>query len=473
MVKRVFMKRILLLGISYCILVTAGSGQTLTQKLQKAFIAFENDIQIKNASTSLYVIDAQSGQVVFEKNSRVGLAPASTQKIITSVSAYELLGKDFLYKTEFGINDKTNSQLYILPAGDPTLGSWRWRFTSIDSLLNNMVDALSKKGIQQIRNIMIDNSGWDAENIPDGWIWQDIGNYYGAGAQKFNYRENQQDIFLQSGKSIGDSVRIVFMVPEEAMPLKEKFVSKLTSAARGSGDNAYVYFPNDGSGNFVIRGTIPVNENSFSISASITEPENLFFNSLKTRLRKEKQIDVSNYKLEIINRKTDQQPSISVIYTHISPVLDSIIYWFNKKSVNLYGEALIKTIGYLKKGNGSTDSGVSVVQDFWKEKNLDPDELKIVDGSGLSPLNRVSTHAQVEILKYARSKEWFPGFYNSLPEYNGMMMKSGTIRGAKGFTGYHKAKNGKEYIFSFLVNNYNGSPSALVNKMYRVLDNLK
>ena len=54
-----------------------------------------------------------------------------------------------------------------------------------------------------------------------------------------------------------------------------------------------------------------------------------------------------------------------------------------------------------------------------------------------------------------------------------MKIKSGTIRGVKGFCGYHKAKNGKEYIFSFLVNNYNGSPSTLVSKMYKVLDVLK
>lgn len=104
---------------------------------------------------------------------------------------------------------------------------------------------------------------------------------------------------------------------------------------------------------------------------------------------------------------------------------------------------------------------------------MDEDELNIVDGSGLSPLNRVTTHAQVEILKYAKKKEWFPYFQPSLPEYNGMVMKSGTISGVKGFCGYHNAKNGKEYIFSFLVNNYNGLPAALVKKMYRVLDILK
>ncbi len=448
-------------------------SQTVTQKLQKAFSVFENDIQLKNAISSLYIVDAQTGQVIFEKNARIGLAPASTQKVITSVSAYELLGKDFSYKTEFRISDKDNSRLYIQPSGDPGFGSWRWKSASGDSILKNLFYALNKNGITQVRNIQIDNSGWDTEAIPDGWIWQDIGNYYGAGAQKFNYRENQLDILLQSGRSIGDPVRIVSLIPEEALPLKEKLVSKLSSAARGSGDNAYVYFPNDGTGNSMIRGTIPVNESSFSISASVSEPGKVFLNLIKAGLQKEKQIDGTDCKLEIINGIPGQKSPYNLIYTYTSPVLDSIIYWFNKKSVNLYGEALIKTMGYQNKGIGSTESGLEVVQNFWKEMNLDLNELKILDGSGLSPMNRVTTHAQVEILKYARTREWFPGFFNSLPEYNGMMMKSGTIRGAKGFTGYHKAKNGKEYIFSFLVNNYNGSPSSLVNKMYRVLDNLK
>jgi D-alanyl-D-alanine carboxypeptidase/D-alanyl-D-alanine-endopeptidase (penicillin-binding protein 4) len=60
-----------------------------------------------------------------------------------------------------------------------------------------------------------------------------------------------------------------------------------------------------------------------------------------------------------------------------------------------------------------------------------------------------------------------------LPEYNGMTMKSGTIKDVKGFCGYHKSKDGTEYIFSFLVNNYNGSTGQLVNKIYKVLDALK
>src|SRR6187431_721622 len=88
--------------IVFCFLLLAFNffGQTVTQKLQKAFTAFEKDSQLKHAISSLYVIDASTGQVVFDKNSQIGLAPASTQKIITSVTAFELLGKDFRYKTQ-------------------------------------------------------------------------------------------------------------------------------------------------------------------------------------------------------------------------------------------------------------------------------------------------------------------------------------------------------------------------------------
>ena len=148
-------------------------------------------------------------------------------------------------------------------------------------------------------------------------------------------------------------------------------------------------------------------------------------------------------------------------------------YWFFKKSINLYGESILKTLSLEKIKTGLTDSGIVIVKDFWKQKGLDAGELNIYDGSGLSPLNRLTTHAQVEVLKYAKTKDWFPYFYDALPEYNGMKMKSGTISDVKGFCGYQKAKDGKEYIFSFLVNNYNGRTSGVVNKMYKVLDELK
>lgn len=454
--------------VSGCwLLVTGSFAQSITQKLQKAFQQFEKDAQLKHAISSLYVIDAKTGKVVFDKNSRIGLAPASTQKIITSVTAFELLGKDYRYRTEFGISEnKGNSNLYIMPSGDPTFGSWRWESTKEKNVLVRVINAVKLANLNNPEAVYVYAKGWNAEQIPDGWIWQDIGNYYGAGAEILNWRENQYDIFLKSGDKIGDIVTVVETKP---VLYSLRVVSEASSAAKGSGDNAYIYLPGYRA-NATIRGTIPVNENRFEISGAMTNPANEFIETLKDSLKdkfSQKGYLSSIYTYESLKSRP------KIFHTELSPSLDSIIYWFNKKSINLYGEALIKTMAYEKKGYGSTDTGVAIVKDFWKQKGIDEDELNIYDGCGLSPLNRVTTHAQVEILKYAQNKSWYPYFYDALPEFNGMKMKSGTISDVKGFCGYHKAKDGKEYIFSFLVNNYNGSASGLVNKMYKVLDAMK
>jgi len=457
--------------IGYSLIVICSVAQTINQKLQKAFTAFEKDSQLKHAISSLYVIDAQTGQVVFDKNSQIGLAPASTQKIITSITAFELLGKDYRYKTSLGhrskiINKNLKGDIYLIGTGDPTLGSWRYTQTKDSTIFKTYLNGIKDLGIEKVDGRVIgDLNRYSPQTIPDGWIWQDIGNYYGAPANGINWKENQKDIVLRSGNIIGEKVEVITEINVT------HFRNDLHAAAKGTGDNAYVYLWNGRE--YVISGTIPINESAFRIS--INDPDKI----------QELEIELGNYLKSKGIIGAYLEPSLRYpqfdtvgipfqeIAVHYSPTLDSIIYWFNKKSVNLYGEALIKTFAYEKNGFGSTDSGVAIVKKFWKEKGVDEDELGIVDGSGLSPLNRVTTHAQVEILKYAKTKDWFPYFKNALPEYNGMSMKSGTIRGVKGFCGYHKAKNGKEYIFSFLVNNYNGSASALVNKMYNVLDILK
>jgi D-alanyl-D-alanine carboxypeptidase/D-alanyl-D-alanine-endopeptidase (penicillin-binding protein 4) len=169
----------------------------------------------------------------------------------------------------------------------------------------------------------------------------------------------------------------------------------------------------------------------------------------------------------------DLKGTSKIIHTETSPPLDSIIYWLNKKSVNLYAEALLKSIALNQANMAFTKKGTQIIKRFWKTKGIDTAELNMHDGSGLSPSNRITTRAEVKILQYAKKQSWFQGFYHSLPEYNGMKMKSGTIRDVKGFAGYHTSKKGIEYVFSFLVNNYNGSATTLVKKMYTVLDELK
>lgn len=448
-------------------IVSDVSAQTINTKLTSAFRHFEQDAQMKSGIASLYVVDAHSGQVVFHKNENVGLAPASTQKIITSAAAYELLGASFQYKTEFGYtgrlaNGTLDGDIVVKPSGDPTLGSWRWQQTKEEAVLNRIADAITAAGIREFNNISVQKQNWEGEAIPSGWIWEDIANYYGAGAEALNWRENQFDLILQSG-IVGDDVRIKGTKPAL---YDYPIISKAKTAAKGTGDNAYIYFP-VGRAQAVVRGTIPAGENNFTISGSMPSGEVQFLHTLYDLL-KSRGITMKG------SFTNSAMKNITPIHTEVSPPLDSISYWFLKRSINLYGEALAKTIADQTGKEATTANGVKIIKDLWKEKTpVDVSAFNMHDGSGLSPLNRVTTKAQVAVLRYAKEQPWFKSYFDGFPEYNNMKMKSGTINGAKSFCGYHKAANGKEYVFSFIVNNYNGSASSLVQKMYRVLNVLK
>lgn len=469
------MNRIVLL-LAFLVFHQVISAQTISNRLTKAWSDFEKDSQMKSGIASIYVMDAMTGKVVFEKNARIGLAPASTQKIITSATAYDLLGNDFRYTTTFGYygqlkSGRLSGGIVVTPSGDPTLGSWRWKHTSEDSVTSRISSAIAKTGIQNFGAFVVNATGWEGEIIPGGWIWDDIGNYYGAGADVLNWRENQYDLIMKSGKAIGDPVTIVGTKPTL---YNYDFTSNVTSAAKGTGDNSYIYFPLTSSTG-VVRGTIPVNEERFTISGAMPSGRNQFLATLNDSLS-QRAITKEMMNLTVDKfSKTKMSENITTFHTEVSPPLDSISYWFLKRSINLYGEALAKTIAVKQNKTATTDNGADEIQTYWSKKGLgiDPSELNVYDGSGLSPLNRTTTRAQALILHYAKKQPWFAGYYHGFPEYNGMKLKSGTISRVKSFSGYHTSKEGKQYIVSFIVNNYNGSSSSLVQKMYRVLDVLK
>lgn len=469
------MKPILLLFA--CLIVTVvAPAQSLPQKLAGAVQALEADSSMKYALFSFYVVDAQTGKPVYEHNRNAGLAAASTQKLFTSAAAFELLGKGYQYKTVIGYNGKIEAgvlkgDLHIKGYGDPSLGSWRWNETKPDTILQRIVAILKEKKISKVSGrILLNDSAFSIQPIPGGWIWDDIGNYYGAGCWGINWRENQYDLILKPGKTEGEATTIVGTNPA----LQEGgLVNQITTGKKGSGDNGYIYRAPYAQQGFT-QGTVPPGA-SFTISGSLSNPPLQFARELEDAflVQKIKPEGSSKHFIEkTANRRTlpAMQHQIGVL---LSPPLDSINYWFLRRSINLYGEALVKTLAYEKEGYGSTEKGVEVVRNFWQQQGIDNAAIHIQDGSGLSPQNRVTTGALVQVLQYAKTRPWYASFYNCLPEYNGMKMKSGSIGGARAFAGYHTAKDGKSYTYAIIVNNYDGSSGEAVKKMYKVLDLLK
>ncbi|TKK69008.1 D-alanyl-D-alanine carboxypeptidase/D-alanyl-D-alanine-endopeptidase [Ilyomonas limi] len=459
----------------FLFLCNALQAQTVAQQLANKIKLMQNSPQLEHGIVSLCVADAATGDILYSTNEQMGLMPASNMKVFTSVAALDLLGADYRFKTEIGysgnIQDSTlYGNLFIVGHGDPTTGSWRYSQTKPDSIMSQIGNILRNAGISNIMgDIILDGSKFSFNPVPGGWSWDDLGSYYGAGNWGLNWHENQYDLVLKPTRT-GDTVGIKSMAPE--VPYAS-FVNELKTAAAGTGDNSYPYLPPYGD-IAVIEGTVPAG-GLFTVSGSLPEPFTPIAAALKQFF-----IDHNIVHTGTIQSSMDytlSQKSLphynALIGTLYSPTLDSIIYWFMKKSINMYGEDLIKTMAMEKYGVGTTDSGVAILRTYWQERGIEKSAFRITDGSGLSAQNHVTTHGLVQALLYAKTRPWYAAFYNSLPIYNGMHMKSGTIGGVKSFSGYHTSARGKQYVFSIIVNNYDGSTDAIVNKMYSVLNELK
>ena len=462
--------------ISFLLIPAFCQAQGLQSKLQTAFNRLQQDSQCKYASVSLTVLDAKTGETVFAANPNMGLATASTLKTITSITAFNILGKDFQYQTQFGYagtidpSGTLNGDLVIKGSGDPTLGSWRYAGHKENEILTQMTTALQKAGIKKINGRVIgDDSVFGSQSVPNAWIWMDVGNYYGAGTSGLCWRENQFDIKLRTGR-VDSPIGVSRTVP--LMPYLN-FKSELLNAAAGTGDDAYAYLPVGGKLMY-LRGTYAQDQEKKSISAAVPDPAyDVAYRLADTLQRIGIMVSGGAESTGTLTAKGQQVPQIvQNLTTILSPTLSKIIYWLNQKSINLYAEQLLKTIAWKQGKQPTTDNGVEAEQSFWKARGIDPNSLNVVDGSGLSPGDRVTTMTMATVLKSAKGTDWYADFYESLPTYNNMKMKSGSILNVLTYAGY-QTHNGRELCFSIMVNNFNGSSRAIKEKMFRVLDELK
>ena len=183
------------------------NAQTAAAALQPAFDNLAKDTCLKKAAVSFCLLDINTGNVLFEKNKDVLLAPASTLKTFTTATALHLLGETFQFKTRItfkGIikNKIGKGTLLIYACGDPSLGSDRFDETKPDVIFKQIYHGLKAMGIEKLEgNIVVDNSIFSDETINRSWLDEDVGNYYGAGLYALNWKENKFEINLVPTKS--------------------------------------------------------------------------------------------------------------------------------------------------------------------------------------------------------------------------------------------------------------------------------
>lgn len=443
--------------------------------------------EYKGATVGIQITDLESGLPLFELNPEKLMIPASTLKIVTSASAFEILGSDYRFTTkvgyigEIGNTGELKGTMVIVGGGDPTLGSEYFRDSEMNgSFIHSWVQKIKTAGIHKISgDIILDGSVYDTEKVPSTWIWSDIGNYYGAGASAFTCYDNFFRITFKSPKDAGEPTKITSTYPKfEGLEIVNEVVSSddkrdLANVFGSPLDNIRV-----------IRGTIPKDRDAFTIKGAVHHPENLIAEELMLQLAKEGVFVTGN-----ILFKTVDKNQLQTIFIHESPKLAEIIKVLNHESVNLIAEHLVKQIAAERMGIGSREAGIDLIKEFWKSEGIITDEYFMEDGSGLSHFNSISPALITSILVFMVQKsENRDVFINSLPNAgsgtltsfstglfpeNSLKAKSGSMTRVRCYAGYLQLDSGRKVAFSIMFNHFSGAGSKLTKEMENLLFSFK
>ena len=445
---------------------------------------------MRGASFSLVVKDVQEGRTVYSYDTDRLQSPASVLKTVATATALEILGEDYRYPTTLeydGIleNGTLEGNLYIKGSGDPSLGSSHFA-PGQNKFLSTWIAALQKAGIKHITGSVIsDESIFDTEGVSIKWLREDMGNYYAPGSYGISIFDNMYKLSLQTGAA---GTRPVLKGTEPDIPFI-RFKNYL-KAAPVSSDSAYIIgAPLDDVR--YLYGVLPANREAYVLKGDIPDPA-LYLARYLTDQLQQKGIRVdgspSCYRIEVEENRWKKGERKEIVTTY-SPTLREIASICNHVSHNLYADALVKTVGlqYKPRRNEMISSfgrGVQVVKEYWEKKGLDVFPLRMNDGSGLAPADKVSAGFMGELLVYmATESAVSDAFIASLPQagIEGSVrnflkgsklqgkahLKSGGITGVRSYAGYI-TKDGRTYAVAVFSNNY----SCPMSRMTRALEKL-
>ena len=446
---------------------------------------------MRGASFSLVVKDVQEGRTVYSYDTDRLQSPASVLKTVATATALEILGEDYRYPTTLeydGIleNGTLEGNLYIKGSGDPSLGSSHFA-PGQNKFLSTWIAALQKAGIKHITGSVIsDESIFDTEGVSIKWLREDMGNYYAPGSYGISIFDNMYKLSLQTGAA---GTRPVLKGTEPDIPFI-RFKNYL-KAAPVSSDSAYIIgAPLDDVR--YLYGVLPANREAYVLKGDIPDPA-LYLARYLTDQLQQKGIRVdgspSCYRIEVEENRWKKGERKEIVTTY-SPTLREIASVCNHVSHNLYADALVKTVGlqYKPRRNEMISSfgrGVQVVKEYWEKKGLDVFPLRMNDGSGLAPADKVSAGFMGELLVYmATESAVSDAFIASLPQagIEGSVrnilkgsklqgkahLKSGGITGVRSYAGYI-TKDGKTYAVAVFSNNYSCSMSRMTGALEKLL----
>lgn len=414
------------------------------------------DPVLRNANWGFVVYDPKTEKIVTAYNETAPLIPASTTKLLTTETAFSLLGTQYRWNTQLEYSGSVDVEgvltgnLYIVGSGDPSLGGNRGGAAGYSQIVNEFIEAIKEKGIKKVGGDIIIQTAIFKENktqLPQNIVWLEQKNYFlPVGTTKDIDPRNEKLIINQSNNPFNQQKKYFYISP---------YADKLVYADKFDGNG---------------------------VTTKVAEPPAYLANKLREGLVRNKITVTGKVTPKIADR--DPEPR-EIITVYKSPTLAEIVNYTNQRSDNNYAEALLKANGFHKLGDQTIESGRQVVTDHLKSINFDMNGLNYMDGSGLSKSHTVTPLSQVKFLASLMKSPYYKEYFESLPiagqsgtlkhmfmlNLNGQIFaKTGTLNGVKCLAGYIKTRNNRTLAFSLLINKFSGSVNQVKDRMEQLLD---
>ena len=354
----------------------------------------------------------KDGHIIAAYNFHDMFVPASIVKITTSLVALRILGFQYRFETYFFMDADQN--LYIKGLGDPFL---------ISEEVGVIIRELKKIGCQRINDIYLDDTAFNIATLADGTGLSN--NPYDAQNNALAVNFNTVNL----NKNQNGKVRSA-EIQTPTLPLMEELAADLEPGIHR------INISQDNTTNNEI-----INRYVGELFRAIQHKEN-----------------IPGYGT-IAPRKTPDE--LSVYYTHqSSKVLEEIIALLMLYSNNFIANQLYLSIGAKLYGYPATweKSRRAVEDTLLSEFDLSADEIRIVEGSGLSRKNLVSPNAMIQLL------DFFKPFSAFLPHEDGKLLKSGTLKGVYSYAGYFSDNNDLD-SFVLMLNQQNNTRKRLLQEL--------
>lgn len=445
---------------------TALAHVSLTSDLDALFTKPPFD----TALWSVRIERLRDGHVLYERNPRTLVMPASNMKIVTMAAAAETLGWDYRFETRLVADGQIrdgvlHGDLRVIGGGDPSIGAHDF---GAAPLFRDWAGVLRNAGITRVTGRIVgDDDAFDDDVLGAGWAWDYLAYGYAAPVSALQYGENVAVLRIRPGAREGEPVTILASPPGHGLEIR----STLRTAAAGS--NARIDLARLPGDNVLhVSGSLPAGGSQVIRTASVDNPTLFFVRGLREALI-EGGVRVDGEAVDIDDLENYTPPAEPrLIASHGSAPLSELAAYFMKVSQNLYGETFLKAMGRTAgPGPGSLATGRAVVRGVLEKWGIPSDSYAVFDGSGLSRYNEINAWMITRILRRMfadeRHRGWFlaalpvAGHDGTLDRrmrgtelQRAVQAKTGTIANARSLSGFLTAPSGERYIFSMIANNF-------------------